>query len=152
MKRIIFGQIFLLSLAIVSLAQVDLAGDEQREREEGEVEGNNYEAVSDRVKSWEASVATTKRDLDNWEAEHASPPKLKQLPKWRATFGKDFGIVNNNTRRPFRILFVSELEVYVTSMSRWYFHTHVSKFAVVVVVSPSSYRVAQTQKFSFRRQ
>lgn len=124
-KRIVFHKetmqrvaLFSIALALVAFADVN---------EEGGKQVQEYAAVIDRIPSWLASVEVTRRDLENWEADHRPLPPSPKPGPWRTTFGKDFGVIPD-TGRPFRVLFVSELEVYVTSMSRWYFHAFVSSF------------------------
>ena len=104
-----------------------------------------YQSILDRIEKWVARVPETHAELVNtdWAAAEANykPPtgidprkeseqnffQNNHRPgKWKLTLGaplEDKWEKAHGKERPFRVLWVSEFEVYTTSMSRWYFHT-----------------------------
>lgn len=103
-----------------------------------------YESILDRIEKWVERLPETTAELKNtdWdeaEAQYIPPTGINPLKeseqgvsasasrakKWKLTLAEPLEDKwgKEHPGRPFRVLWVSEFEVYTTSMSRWYFHT-----------------------------
>lgn len=103
-----------------------------------------YQSIQDRIEKWIERLPETTSELKNtnWDELDAkySPPTgidprkpsekgrlsaAERAKKWKLSLAAPLEDKWNKEHpgRPFRVLWVSEFEVYTTSMSRWYFHT-----------------------------
>eukprot|EP00727_Mastigamoeba_balamuthi_P009672 m51a1_g5327 hypothetical protein (456) ;mRNA; f:376054-378385 len=112
--RATLAVLFVALLAESAFGAIDFTKEEADE--DKKPSSMTAEIMRQRIAQW-TSFDPDKYVFPDFDMVKYDPPK----PKWQLDLTTPVKPWNATTR-PFRVLFVAEIDVYVTSMSRWFFH------------------------------